>query len=77
MSQLEKLKVGTVSYLNAKPLIYGFQNGLMADKIDLVADYPAAIAQQLLENKIQKMEFDVGTLPLMQARALFSRSVFT
>ena len=59
MSQLEKLKVGTVSYLNAKPLIFGFENGLMADKIDLVADYPAAIAQQLLENKI-----DIGLVPI-------------
>ncbi len=59
MSQFEKIKVGTVSYLNAKPLIYGFENGMMADQIELVADYPSAIAKQLLENKI-----DIGLVPV-------------
>ena len=59
MSQFEKIKVGTVSYLNAKPLIYGFENGMMADQIDLIADYPSSIASQLLEKKI-----DIGLVPV-------------
>jgi chorismate dehydratase len=59
MSQFEKIKVGTVSYLNAKPLIYGFENGMMADQIDLIADYPSSIASQLLDKKI-----DIGLVPV-------------
>lgn len=59
MSKLGKFKVGTVSYLNAKPLIYGFENGMMANQIELFADYPSAIAKQLLEQKI-----DIGLVPV-------------
>jgi chorismate dehydratase len=59
MSNLGKIRVGTVSYLNAKPLIYGFENGMMADQIELIADYPSAIATQMLEKKI-----DVGLVPV-------------
>ena len=59
MSNLGKIKVGTVSYLNAKPLIYGFENGMMADQIELIADYPSAIANQLLKKQI-----DVGLVPV-------------
>ena len=46
-----KIKVGAVSYLNTKPLIYGFEQGMMADEIDLVIDYPANVAKMLIENK--------------------------
>lgn len=55
----EKIKVGTVSYLNAKPLIYGFETGMMKEQIELIADYPSAIATLLLEHKI-----DIGLVPV-------------
>jgi chorismate dehydratase len=51
--------VGAVSYLNTKPLIYGFEKGMMKDKIDLVIDYPANIATQLINNEI-----DIGLIPV-------------
>lgn len=51
--------MGAVSYLNTKPLIYGFEQGLMEDKIELIIDYPANIAAALLTNKI-----DVGLVPV-------------
>jgi chorismate dehydratase len=54
-----KITVGAVSYLNTKPLIYGFEQGMMKSEIDLVIDYPANIAHQLLHNKI-----DIGLLPV-------------
>ena len=54
-----KIRVGAVSYLNTKPLIYGFERGMMQDKIDLVIDYPANIASALLKNEI-----DVGLVPV-------------
>ena len=55
----KKVKVGSVSYLNAKPLIYGFEKGMMKADIELVTDYPSAIASQLIEDKI-----DIGLVPI-------------
>jgi chorismate dehydratase len=56
---MSKIKVGAVSYLNTKPLIYGFQNGSMEERIELIQDYPANIASMLLSNKI-----DIGLVPI-------------
>jgi chorismate dehydratase len=56
---LKKIKTGAVSYLNTKPLIYGFENGMMKEDVDLVIDYPSKIASMLLEDKI-----DVGLVPV-------------
>ncbi|MFZ1783864.1 MAG: menaquinone biosynthesis protein [Ferruginibacter sp.] len=54
-----KLRVGAVSYLNTKPLIYGFEQGMMKTDIDLVIDYPAKIAGLLQNNGI-----DIGLVPV-------------
>lgn len=54
-----KIRVGAVSYLNTKPLIYGFQQGLMKDEITLLIDYPARIAAALLNDEI-----DIGLVPV-------------
>jgi chorismate dehydratase len=54
-----KIRVGAVSYLNTKPLIYGLQKGLMAQEAVLILDYPANIAQKLLNNEI-----DIGLVPV-------------
>jgi chorismate dehydratase len=55
-----KIRVGAVSYLNTKPLIYGFEHGMMADSVDLKIDFPSKIATMLLEDKI-----DVGLVPVV------------
>jgi chorismate dehydratase len=55
----KKVRVGAVSYLNTKPLIYGFENGLMKDEVDLLIDYPSKIAAMLLSDEI-----DVGLVPV-------------
>ena len=55
----QKIKVGAVSYLNTKPLIYGFERGMMKDEIELIIDYPANIATLLQNNEI-----DVGLVPV-------------
>ena len=55
----QKLKVGAVSYLNTKPLIYGFEHGKMQNEIELIIDYPANIAAHLLHNRI-----DIGLVPV-------------
>jgi chorismate dehydratase len=55
----QKIKVGAVSYLNTKPLIYGFELGEMKDEIELVIDYPAQIATLLQDDVI-----DIGLVPV-------------
>ncbi|UAY53114.1 menaquinone biosynthetic enzyme MqnA/MqnD family protein [Ferruginibacter albus] len=54
-----KIRVGAVSYLNTKPLIYGFEQGMMKDEMELVFDYPAKIASALLKDEI-----DIGLVPV-------------
>ena len=51
--------MGAVSYLNTKPLVYGFENGEMKDEIELFFDYPAKIAAMLLNDEI-----DIGLIPV-------------
>jgi chorismate dehydratase len=60
-----KIKVGAVSYLNTKPLIYGFEQGMMKDELDLVIDYPSNIATAL-----QNDEIDIGLVPVACIAAL-------
>jgi len=54
-----KIKVGAVSYLNTKPLVYAFENGAMLDEMDLVFDYPSKVAQMLINDEI-----DLGLVPV-------------
>jgi chorismate dehydratase len=56
---LKKIRVGAVSYLNTKPLVYGFEQGMMSDEIDLITDYPSRIAAMLVNDEI-----DVGLVPV-------------
>ncbi|HMK04286.1 MAG TPA: MqnA/MqnD/SBP family protein, partial [Ferruginibacter sp.] len=56
---IHKIRVGAVSYLNTKPLIYGFEQGKMKEEIDLVIDYPANIASFLTDDRI-----DIGLVPV-------------
>lgn len=53
------IKVGAVSYLNTKPLIYGFKHGHEVPDMELIEDYPAKVAAMLLDNEI-----DVGLVPV-------------
>ena len=54
-----KIKVGAVSYLNTKPLIYGFEKGALEEEIELVLDHPANIASLLVSGQI-----DIGLVPV-------------
>jgi chorismate dehydratase len=56
---LKKIKVGIVNYLNTVPLIYGLKNSPVIDEIELIPDYPANLAKDLLEGTI-----DVGLVPV-------------
>ncbi|HEY6505826.1 MAG TPA: menaquinone biosynthesis protein [Chitinophagaceae bacterium] len=56
---MKKIKVGIVNYLNTKPLIYGLQRPPINEHIELVADYPAKLAEMLKNNEI-----DLGLIPV-------------
>ncbi len=55
----KKIRIGAVSYLNTKPLLYGLENSSLNEQIELTLDYPAAIARGLLSG-----ELDIGLVPV-------------
>ena len=64
--ELGKIKVGAVSYLNTKPLLFGIkQSQQLLQCIKLFEDYPANIAEMLVKNEI-----DVGLVPVATITAL-------
>lgn len=56
---MRKIKVGIVNYLNTAPLIYGLENSPVKNKIELIPDYPANLARDLKDKKI-----DLGLVPV-------------
>jgi chorismate dehydratase len=53
------MRVGAVNYLNTKPLIWGLEQGMMHEAIELTIDYPARVAQRLLSG-----DLDIGLVPV-------------
>lgn len=60
-----KIRIGAVSYLNTKPLLYGIQRSSVMREIDLVIDYPARIGDMLLRNEIDMGLVPVAVIPRM------------
>lgn len=56
---MKKIKVGIVSYLNTRPLIYGLKLEPIASHIELVEENPARLAEMLKNNEI-----DLGLIPV-------------
>jgi chorismate dehydratase len=54
-----KIKVGIVSYLNTRPLIYGLEKAPIREEIDLIEAYPSKLADMLLNDEV-----DVGLIPV-------------
>ena len=61
-----KIRVGAVSYLNTKPLLYGIERAPVRNNIELVIGHPAAIADMLLEGQIDLGLVPVAIIPLME-----------
>lgn len=60
-----KIRVGAVSYLNTKPLLYGIERSAVMEQIELRIDYPSRIATLLLEDEIDMGLVPVAILPKM------------
>jgi chorismate dehydratase len=54
-----KIRIGAVNYLNTRPLVYGFEQGLLESEASLLQDYPAKVAGLLLDGQI-----DIGLVPV-------------
>ena len=51
--------MAAVSYLNTKPMLHGIKQHPVLQQIDLVEDYPAKIAQMLIDGEV-----DMGLVPV-------------
>jgi len=67
-----KIRVGAVSYLNTKPLLYGIQRSPVMDDIILKIDYPSRIASMLLNDEI-----DLGLVPVAIVPEMKSYHIIT
>jgi chorismate dehydratase len=67
-----RIKVAAVSYLNTKPLLYGIERHPVMNDITLVEDYPASIAQMLLNDEV-----DVGLVPVAVIPKLTEHHIVT
>ncbi len=54
-----EIRIGAVSYLNTKPLLFGLNKGHFEYPFQLVLDYPANLVKAMQEDKI-----DIGLLPV-------------
>ncbi len=54
-----KFNVAAVSYLNTKPLLYGFEGHPIQEKINLSLEIPSVIASKLIDGSV-----DVGLVPV-------------
>jgi len=69
---IQKIKVGAVSYLNAKPLLYGLKHTDIVKEIVLTEDYPSNIAHQLLHGTIDIGLVPVAIIPKLQEHYIIS-----
>ena len=54
-----EIRIGAVSYLNTKPLLFGLNKGYFEYPFQLLLDYPANLVKAMQEGKI-----DIGLLPV-------------
>lgn len=57
------VKIGAVSYLNTKPLLYGIEHSDVAADIVLSVAYPSMLAQQLRDGVIDMALLPVAAMP--------------
>jgi len=62
-----RIRVGAVSYLNTRPLIYGVKrSSLLMEQIILTEEYPSRIASRLLNDEIDIGLIPVAVIPLLK-----------
>lgn len=67
LAELDKrIRIGAVSYLNTRPLLYGFRRSGLMERVDLVEAYPARVAAMLLNDEVDVGLVPVAIIPLLQ-----------
>lgn len=61
-----------MSYLNTKPLVWGFEQGMMKDEIELSFDYPANLASKLASGDLDIALLPVASIPNIKDAAIVS-----
>lgn len=57
----QRIRIGAVGYLNAKPLVWGLEQGLGRERIELTYDVPSALSARLAAG-----ELDIALLPTIE-----------
>jgi chorismate dehydratase len=68
----KKIKVGIVSYLNTRPLIYGLKLPPIADEIELIEDTPSRLAELLVNDEIDLGLVPVAVIPQLEGYSISS-----
>ena len=58
---MPKIRAGAVSYLNTRPLVFGVDQGLGADRLQLSYDVPSVVARRMASG-----ELDLALLPVVE-----------
>ena len=58
--------MAAVSYLNTKPLLYGVKRHPVMNDIDLIEEYPARVAQMLIDDTADLGLIPVAVIPLLK-----------
>jgi chorismate dehydratase len=56
-----KIRAGAVSYLNTRPLVFGIEQGLGANRLELSYDVPSVLASRMAAG-----ELDLALLPIIE-----------
>jgi len=56
-----KTRIGAVSYLNTRPLVFGLEQGIGEERIELSYDVPARLADRMLAD-----ELDIALMPVIE-----------
>lgn len=68
----KKIRIGAVSYLNTRPLIYGLREPEIAGMIELETHYPAELARMLMADRLDVALLPVAIIPQLSEYHLIS-----
>ncbi len=56
-----KIRIGAVSYLNTRPLVFGLEQGLAEDRVELSYSVPARLTDRMIAG-----ELDIALMPVIE-----------
>lgn len=68
----KKIKIAIVSYLNAKPFVYGLEHSPIINDIEIFPAHPAHCAKKLLSREVDLALVPVSAIPQMQEYHIIS-----